>query len=126
MDFSTRLRQLREEKIISREELAKQMNLSYWAVAKYETGERHPDIETIKKFAKFFAVTIDYILGNTNNPRAVFIDRYADHLSPEDKEFIAKESNAGYITLAKEFSEQDVTPEAIKNLLNLVKSLKKN
>jgi len=57
------VKNLREERNMSRETLAQKLGLSYWAIAKYETGERFPDHETIIKIADFFNVTVDFLLG---------------------------------------------------------------
>jgi len=35
---------------------------------KYELGIREPDIEMIKTLAKFFSVSINDLLGNTDDP----------------------------------------------------------
>lgn len=63
MSFANRLKQLREEKNLSRDELANKLNLSYSAIAKYETGNRSPDDETKKKIAEYFNVSLDYLMG---------------------------------------------------------------
>ncbi|HHW42220.1 helix-turn-helix domain-containing protein [Desulfofundulus thermobenzoicus] len=69
VNFKERLKELREGKQISRDELAKAIKLSYWAIAKYETGERTPDPETLQKLADFFDCSVDYLLGRNENPR---------------------------------------------------------
>lgn len=69
MTFSERLKQLREHKGISRDDLAKHLGLSYWAISKYETGERTPDHATLQEIADYFGVSIDYLLGRTDDPR---------------------------------------------------------
>jgi len=58
-----RLKELRRAKDITQEELAKQMQLSPSTIGMYETGRREPDFETLQKFADFFHVSTDYILG---------------------------------------------------------------
>ncbi|MCF6095633.1 helix-turn-helix domain-containing protein [Thermovorax subterraneus] len=63
MDFGERLQELRKEKGISRKELARALQLSYSAIAKYETNVRKPDQETLKKIADYFDVTVDYLLA---------------------------------------------------------------
>lgn len=63
MSFGERLRKLREKAGLSRDELATKLQLSYWAVAKYEKGERKPDIETVKKIATLLHTTMGYLLG---------------------------------------------------------------
>jgi len=73
MLFGERLKKLRMEANLSRQALAKKLNLSYWALAKYETEEREPDYETLHRLANFFSVSVDYLLGRSamRNPSAI-------------------------------------------------------
>lgn len=57
-----KIRYLRERDNISRRQLANSLNISYTTLSKYETNERQPDLETIKKIAMYFNVTTDYLL----------------------------------------------------------------
>lgn len=66
MEFKDRLKKLREEKNLTRKELADKLQLTYWALSKYETGERFPDPETLNKIADFFNVSLDYLMGRTD------------------------------------------------------------
>lgn len=66
--FHERLKYLREKENISREHLAKALDITYSALSKYETGNRQPDFQTLQKFADFFGVTTDYLLGRTDIP----------------------------------------------------------
>jgi len=63
MTFGKRLKNLREQHGLSREELAKKLGLSYWAISKYETNSRVPDHEIVKKIANIFKVRIDFLYG---------------------------------------------------------------
>lgn len=62
-DFPQRLRRLRERKEISRKTLAELCGLSKNAVARYERGERVPDIYTARILADFFETTLDNLCG---------------------------------------------------------------
>ena len=66
--FKDRLKELRYKKELSQRELASILNMSPSTIAMYETGQREPDAETLSKIADFFGVTIDYLLGRTDNP----------------------------------------------------------
>jgi repressor LexA len=63
-----RLKELRRTKDITQEELAKQMQLSPSTIGMYETGRREPDFDTIQKFADFFHVSTDYLIGRDEIP----------------------------------------------------------
>lgn len=67
MTLGQKIKQLREQQGFSREELAKKLDLSYWAISKYETDNRVPDTETIKKLALLFGVSIDFLYGHEDN-----------------------------------------------------------
>lgn len=46
-------------------DLARHFGLGKATVSHYISEEREPDTETLKKFAEFFGVSIDYLLGNS-------------------------------------------------------------
>jgi transcriptional regulator with XRE-family HTH domain len=65
--FAQRLRELREEKQITQKSLAEILGLSSRStIANYEQNDREPDYETLIKIAKYFEVSIDYLLGQTD------------------------------------------------------------
>jgi repressor LexA len=66
--FGKRLRELRENKGLSQADLGKLFNLSKQAISSYETGGSLPPPETLQKFADFFNVSVDYLLGRTDDP----------------------------------------------------------
>lgn len=68
MTLGAHLKMLRERHGLSRQELAEKLRISYWALAKYEQDERSPDYETITQIAGFFDVSLDYLLGQTDDP----------------------------------------------------------
>lgn len=61
--FGDRLKELRLKKNLTQEELAKIINTGKASISHYESNKRVPDIETIEYLAKFFDVSIDYLLG---------------------------------------------------------------
>ncbi|MCH5296886.1 MAG: helix-turn-helix transcriptional regulator [Ruminococcus sp.] len=63
MDFSVRLKELRTDNDMSQTELADKLNLKASAISKYEKGITQPAIETLKKLAEIFCVTVDYLIG---------------------------------------------------------------
>lgn len=65
--FGSRIKNLRNAKGLTQEELAKQLGISRSALSLYELEKREPDIDTFKKIASFFGVSTDYLNGSTNN-----------------------------------------------------------
>ena len=62
-EFSKRLKELRLEKGLTLEQLAKELNVSDVAVGRWERKQRVPNLEIVIAIAKFFNVTTDYLLG---------------------------------------------------------------
>jgi transcriptional regulator with XRE-family HTH domain len=63
MAFSERLVELRSEKGLSQAELSNELGVSKNSIYYYENEKRVPDANTVIKFARFFNVTTDYLLG---------------------------------------------------------------
>lgn len=66
MEFNERLRQLREQKRISRKVLSELCGLNSDAVRRYERGEREPTKHSLIAIADFFEVSIDYLVGRSD------------------------------------------------------------
>ena len=64
-----RLKELREKRRLSQITLAMELNLSQNSISRYETGEREADYATLIAIADYFGVSVDYLLGRTDNPR---------------------------------------------------------
>lgn len=71
MSFAERLQELREDRGISRKELAANLNITVSALGMYEQGRREPNIDMLIKMADYFDVSIDFLVGrsfkNENN-----------------------------------------------------------
>lgn len=61
--FGQRLKELRNDRGISQNELSKHIGVSKSSVNMYERGEREPGFETLDAIADFFNVNMDYLLG---------------------------------------------------------------
>ena len=68
MSFGKRLRNLRENKGLTQEELGKIINQKKSNISKYENERLQPSMETINSFAEYFNVSIDYLFGRTDDP----------------------------------------------------------
>ncbi len=66
MEF--RLQSLRKSRKISQLKLALDLNMNQNSISRYETGEREADYTTLIKIADYFGVSVDYLLGRTDNP----------------------------------------------------------
>ena len=63
MEFNQKLQELRKQKGLTQEELAKSLYVSRTAISKWESGRGYPNIDSLKAIAKFFSVTVDELLS---------------------------------------------------------------
>lgn len=64
-----KLKELRIQKGISQLKLAIDLSMNQNTISRYETGQREADYKTLIAFADYFDVSIDYLLGRTENPK---------------------------------------------------------
>lgn len=64
--IGNRIKLLREELGLKQDELAKKISVSPSAIGMYERNLREPNNELTLKFADFFNVSVDYLLGKTD------------------------------------------------------------
>ena len=67
MEF--RLKALRRARNISQLKLAMDLNMNQNSISRYENLEREADYETLIRLADYFHVSIDYLLGRTDDPK---------------------------------------------------------
>lgn len=70
--FSQRLRELRNSRHMTQQELADRIGMSKSSINMYERGQREPGLETLEAFADTFNVDMDYLLGKSQFPRNNF------------------------------------------------------
>ncbi len=64
-----KLKELRKKNHISQVKLALEMNMAQNTISQYENEIRQADYEALIAFADFFDVSVDYLLGRTDNPK---------------------------------------------------------
>ena len=63
MEFNEKLQELRKRKGLTQEQLAESLYVSRTAISKWESGRGYPSIDSLKRVAEFFSVTIDGLLS---------------------------------------------------------------
>ena len=66
--FGERLKQLRIEKNMMQKELAEYLGIATNAYQRYEYDQRDMNIKTLTALADYFDVSIDYLVGRSDNP----------------------------------------------------------
>ncbi|MBR4872833.1 MAG: helix-turn-helix transcriptional regulator [Clostridia bacterium] len=64
-----RLRDMREDRDLNQTQVAKVLGMSQTGYSKYETGENDVPTTVLIRLARFYGTSIDYLLGETNNPK---------------------------------------------------------
>ena len=62
-EFSKRLKELRAEKGLSLKEVEKLTGISDTSISRWEMGKSEPGCEQLIILAKFFHISVDYLLG---------------------------------------------------------------
>lgn len=64
-----RIRDLREDRDLKQREVANYLNCSQQVYSNYELGQRDIPTDILIRLSGFYDVSVDYILGLTNNPK---------------------------------------------------------
>ncbi|MCK8827703.1 helix-turn-helix transcriptional regulator [Natroniella acetigena] len=70
-DFKDRLKKLRKENKLYQKDLANRLNVGRTTIANYEQGSRFPDKNMLNNLADFFNVSVDYLLGRTDQRQPI-------------------------------------------------------
>ncbi len=69
MDKYDRIRNLREDKDLTQQQLADYLYVSQKTYSRYENGERAIPTEVLIELSNYHQVSIDYLLNQTDNPK---------------------------------------------------------
>ena len=64
-----RLKELRKKRHLSQITLAMDLNMNQNSISRYENGEREADYATLIAIADYVHVSVDYLLGRTDDPK---------------------------------------------------------
>lgn len=71
-----KIKQLRQDKKITQEDLGKAIGVTTSMVGMYETNARKPSLEVLDKIANYFDISTDFLLSRTDNPQQEKIKEY--------------------------------------------------
>lgn len=99
MEFSERLKTLRKEAGLTQVDVAEKLGISQPAYASWERGVKKPTQENLVKLSKILYVSVDYLLGNTENKQTsdvledieLLFRMNSKGLTEEEKEIFKKE-----------------------------------
>lgn len=73
--FYLRLRELRNSRKLSQQDLADYLKISKSSINMYERGEREPGLDMLEAIADFFNVDLDYLSGKSSEIKAFSFDK---------------------------------------------------
>jgi transcriptional regulator with XRE-family HTH domain len=123
--FGEKLKKLRTDKNMTQQELAKILKISSSTIGMYEQNRRSPDIETLKKIAQHFNVSVDYLLDNTSTRNATdSADKIAESLNddPELSQFWDSLKDREDLKLLFK-QTRDMSPNDIKKIIRIIKAI---
>ena len=104
------LKRLREANNLTQQQMADIFGIQRPTYSRYENGERQPDFDLLIEISKHFNVSVDYLLGNT-----------------DDKNQKPGEENITFddFTYAMHNETQDLTEDDKQMLIDMARMLKK-
>lgn len=127
--FGERFKQLRKEKKLTQEQLAEKFFLNKSSISRYEQDKQIPEIDLLQKFADFFDVSLDYLLGRADirkpESKQIYDAEELIDLLPEEYRDLFREQNIQYIKFAKEMMKSEIDPEVLLELIGITQKIKK-
>lgn len=74
--LANRLKDLRYEKNLKQSEVAKKLNISQVAYGRFELGKRKPKEEHLRTLSEFYDVSLDYLIGETDDRKGKSYAKY--------------------------------------------------
>ena len=72
MDVFQRMKDLREDHDLSQEDIAKILQTTREQISKYETGKQMMGADKYIKLAKYYNVSLDYLMGLIDTPKKLY------------------------------------------------------
>lgn len=66
MNFSLRIKELREERGLSQAKLARELNVGTGSVGMWESTQEIPPVRKLLVIADYFGVSLDYLVGKSD------------------------------------------------------------
>lgn len=79
-----RIKELRKINKMTQQDLADKLKLAKSTISQYENSVNEPDNLTMQRIADIFEVSVDYLLGRTNENNTITVSGKEINLSPEE------------------------------------------
>ncbi|KLR75304.1 XRE family transcriptional regulator [Geobacillus sp. T6] len=89
--LGSRLKKLREKHNLTQERAGEIFGLTKYQIHRYESGASNPDPDIINRFADYYGVSTDYLLGRTDHPNPPEQDDIPEELKDPELGLFFKE-----------------------------------
>ncbi len=117
MNYKNRIAALRKNRNLTQDDMSTTLGISRAALSHYEKGRREPDYDTLITIADFFKVSLDYIMGRTDDPLASLdpdTRAFTDRLELADDQLMQQ--------FALTIDGKKLTPEESKRFIAFVRA----
>lgn len=104
-----RIKQLRNKRNLTLQELGEKINFNYSNLSKIERGERKPTLELLEQLADFFDVKVAYFFGEEQPLPRELVDRGVE-----------------WMTFGEEMEKRNLTPEELKRMVEFLDNFNKD
>ncbi|MCF8002520.1 MAG: helix-turn-helix domain-containing protein [Halanaerobiales bacterium] len=122
--FPERLKKIRKANDLTIKELADEIGTTKSTISRYENNKREPKTYLLKKLANYFDVSVDYLLGNTDEKSNADKIKKAISDDPELVEFWDKAKDREDLQLMLK-QTKDLKPSTIKQIIEIIKTFEK-
>ena len=106
MEFSERLKKLRKDAGLTQVDVAEKLGISQPAYASWERGIKKPTQENLVKLSKILYVSVDFLLGNTENKQTSDVLENIELLFRMNSEGLTEDEKAVFKKELIEFMEE--------------------
>lgn len=113
-----RLRLLREQMKMTQDEFEKMLGFGSGVISRYESGSTDPLPNQLVEMSRRLEVSVDWLLGLTDNPEAVTGQKTARAPDPKnlkEMRFLEKLRNGEFMALINELSSDALLPPPTQN-----------
>lgn len=120
--FADRFKKERLNKNLTQAELADKFHTDKSSISKYENGHSMPELPILQEYAEFFGVSIDYLLGNTNERSSA--DKIKKALTDDPELSDAWEKISQREDLQLLFKQtKDMDESSIRQVIRIIKAI---
>lgn len=116
--FADRLRELRQNRNLTQEQLATKLGIGRTTIANYEKDIRYPGHETLIHIANYLEVSLDYLVGLTDSQLANFNNTHSKSNKLNTEEY--KKQFCKFLLNKNHINAYDILLKSIKHNLKLV------